>query len=161
MWCDHTLKKRSKPIKRDSRGARGLDKTRSMAGKQYRVSLHKIDVPKTHCQLRYLYTIDGRWRLYWRRGEKIPFQKSRIDWQNLRKTKQNFYEKFSRGQDSQLFNRNWCKESFLTVYLKMLVAKIENKKWNTAGTKKKLSRVMYIWKYQIGTIQYLSNIWFI
>ena len=43
MWCDHTLKKRSKPIKRDSRGARGLDKTRSMAGKQYRVSLHKIE----------------------------------------------------------------------------------------------------------------------
>ena len=42
MWCDHTLKKRSKPIKRDSRGARGLDKTRSMVGKQYRVSLHKI-----------------------------------------------------------------------------------------------------------------------
>ena len=42
MWCDHTFKKRSKVMKRDGRGRRGLDKTRSIAGKQYRVSLHKI-----------------------------------------------------------------------------------------------------------------------
>ena len=42
MWCDHTFKKRSKVMKRDERGGRGLDKTRSIAGKQYRVSLHKI-----------------------------------------------------------------------------------------------------------------------
>ena len=39
MWCDHTFKKRSKTIKR---AGRGFDKTRSMAGKQYRVSLLKI-----------------------------------------------------------------------------------------------------------------------
>ena len=42
MWCDHTFKKRSKVMKRDERGGRGLDKTRSIAGKQYRVSLLKI-----------------------------------------------------------------------------------------------------------------------
>ena len=29
--------------KRDARGGRGLDKTRSMAGKQQKVSLHKIE----------------------------------------------------------------------------------------------------------------------
>ena len=53
-------------------------------------------------------------------------------------------ETFSRGQGSEQFNRNRCKESFLTVYLKMLVIKIENKKRNTAKTKKRLSRVMYM-----------------
>ena len=42
MWCDHTLKKRSKAMKRDRSRGRGFDKTRSMAGKEYRVSLHKI-----------------------------------------------------------------------------------------------------------------------
>ena len=42
MRCDHTFKKRSKGIKRERSGGRGLDKTRSIAGKQYRVSLHKI-----------------------------------------------------------------------------------------------------------------------
>ena len=42
MWCDHTFKKRSKAIKSDRSGGRGLDKTRSMVGKQYRVSLDKI-----------------------------------------------------------------------------------------------------------------------
>ena len=42
MWCDHTFKKRSKTIKRDRSGGRDLDKTRSMVGKHYRVSLHKI-----------------------------------------------------------------------------------------------------------------------
>ena len=31
--CDQTFKKRSKAIKRDARGGRGLDKTRSMVGK--------------------------------------------------------------------------------------------------------------------------------
>ena len=34
MWCDQTFRKRSKVIKRDGRGGRSLDKTRSMAGKQ-------------------------------------------------------------------------------------------------------------------------------
>ena len=42
MWCDHTFKKRSKAIKRDRSEGRDLDKTRSMAGQKYRVSLHKI-----------------------------------------------------------------------------------------------------------------------
>ena len=42
MWCDHTFKKRSKAIKRDRRGARGLGKTRSMGCKQCSVSLHKL-----------------------------------------------------------------------------------------------------------------------
>ena len=42
MRCYHTLKKRSKGIKREWSGGMGLDKTRSIAGKQYRVSLHKI-----------------------------------------------------------------------------------------------------------------------
>ena len=42
MWCDHTFKKRRKVIKRNARGGRGLDKTRTMAGKQQRVSLHRI-----------------------------------------------------------------------------------------------------------------------
>ena len=42
MWCDHTFKKRSKAIKRDRSGGRDLDKTRSMAGKEFRVRLHKI-----------------------------------------------------------------------------------------------------------------------
>ena len=34
MWCDHTFKKRRKVIKRNARGGRGLDKARTMAGKQ-------------------------------------------------------------------------------------------------------------------------------
>ena len=42
MWCDHTFKKRSKAIKRDRSRGRDLDKTRSMGGKEYRVSVHKI-----------------------------------------------------------------------------------------------------------------------
>ena len=42
IWHDHTFIKRSKAIKRDRRRARSLGKTRSMVGKQYRVSLHKI-----------------------------------------------------------------------------------------------------------------------
>ena len=42
MWCDHTFTKRNKAIKRDRSGGRDLDKTRSMAGKEYRVRLHKI-----------------------------------------------------------------------------------------------------------------------
>ena len=53
-------------------------------------------------------------------------------------------ETFSREQGSEQFNQNWSKEKFLTIYLKMLILKIENKKWNTAGTKKKLFTVMYM-----------------
>ena len=48
MWCDHIFKKRSKAIKRERIWGMGFDKTRSMVGKQHRVSLHKIGTfPKT------------------------------------------------------------------------------------------------------------------
>ena len=53
-------------------------------------------------------------------------------------------ETFSRGQGSEQFNWNWCKDKFLTIYLEMFVVKIENKKWNTAEIKKRLSRVRYM-----------------
>ena len=72
-------------------------------------------------------------------------------------------ETFSREQGSEQFNQNWCKEKFLTIYLKMLILKIENKKWNTAGTKKKLFTVMYMevseWKNPILGLSKEKQIW--
>ena len=74
-----------------------------------------------------------------------------------------FMETFSRGQGSEQFNPNWVKESFLTAYLNMLVIKIENKTWNTPGTKKNLSRVMYMevseWNNPIFGLSKDKQIW--
>ena len=70
---------------------------------------------------------------------------------------------FARGQGSEQFNWNWRKESFLTVYLKMLAIKIENKKWNTAEINKRLSRVMYMevseWNNPIFGLSKDKQIW--
>ena len=127
----HSKKEVRQSKKIDRRGARGLDKTRSMAAKEYRVGLHKTGMflkPNANYwpSERYLFKNQQSADRIWERQNRI------------------FMKTFSRGQGSEQFNRNWCKESFLTIYLKMLVVKIENKKWNTRGTKKKLSRVMYM-----------------
>ena len=121
------------------------------------------DVPKTHCQLWYLYNIDGRWRLYWRKCKRYLLKNQESADRIWERQNRIFMETFSRGQGSEQFNRNWCKESFLTVYLKMLVVKIGNKKCNTAGTKKKLSRVMYMevteWNIPIFGLSKDQQIW--
>ena len=107
MWCDHTLKKRSKVITRDRSGGRDLNKTRSMAGKEYRVSLHKIGTfrkPNANYGICIPQMADGGYigeelkRILFKNqesAERIGERQNRI-----------FMETFSRGQRSEQFNPN-------------------------------------------------------
>ena len=127
---------------------------------QYSMCLHKIGVWRTLPQLWYFYNIVGRGQLCFRRLEKLSFQKLRISRQNLRKMKENFYGKyFQEGEVISKLTKNNGIKVFGYVYLKTLVVKVYSKKWNTSGTKKKLSGGMYM-NYEKGTIQYLTSIWF-
>ena len=104
-----------------------------------------------------------RWQLVviLEKSGKDAFSKIKNHLTEFEKDKIQFLWKHAQG--SGQFNQNWCKESFLTVYLKMLVIKIGNKKWNTAGTKKKLFKVVYMevsqWNNTIFALFKDKHIW--